>query len=308
MEHIISAQPSELVLQIRSKKDSERYILQIYSFSFQLARLAKKLPSRHHSLILLHEKNFLLLLSPSQIEFFPKDAAQEKNSFHFKYLPYVIFLLCSCLFLYSIHNALQKKGTETVIAKHPDIAALNDNQKAKGITTGSALSTNAALSPVTSSSAITSFPDTTAVSHQCLDLQAQNLTNASFKRKIENAYDITILAASYNQLTACQDIPMLSQLQELYLNANKITSIQQLSDCKNLSILVLADNQIQNIDALKKLTKLTILDLSGNKKLSGIRCLSSLTKLQYLLLQNTGCDQEEISYLQKKLPSCTIFY
>lgn len=150
------------------------------------------------------------------------------------------------------------------------------------------------------------FPAT--VPSNFLDLQKQGLTNVSLKRKLKQNQDITILAASYNQITSCKEIAPLSNVKELYLNTNKITSIQSLSACQNLSILVLSDNKLQDIGALQALSDLTILDLSDNPKITKIHCLSSLTKLQFLLLQNTGCSRKEISYLQKKLPLCTIFY
>ena len=188
--------------------------------------------------------------------------------------------------------------------------------KQKKTATGSALSNQTNVSLASSpSSIIVSTPDNSpaagfpaTVPSNFLDLQKQGLTNVSLKRKLKQNQDITILAASYNQITSCKEIAPLSHVKELYLNTNKITSIQSLSACQNLSILVLSDNKLQDIGALQALSDLTILDLSDNPKITKIHCLSSLTKLQFLLLQNTGCSRKEISYLQKKLPLCTIFY
>ena len=109
VEHIISTQSSELVLQIRSKSDAEDYVLQIYSFSYPLLRHAKKMQSNHPDMLLLHENGLLILLSPSFIELLPKEQPKRNAFLHSKYLPYVAFLFCSCLFLYSIHDALRKK-------------------------------------------------------------------------------------------------------------------------------------------------------------------------------------------------------
>ena len=310
VEHIISTQSSELVLQIRSKSDAEDYVLQIYSFSYPLLRQAKKMQSNHPDMLLLHENGLLILLSPSFIELLPKEQPKRNAFLHSKYLPYVAFLFCSCLFLYSIHDALRKKNANTAIAKHSIISAFSGSQNKKKTATGSALSnqTNVFLAS-SPSSIIVSPPDNSpaagfpaTVPSNFLDLQKQGLTNVSLKRKLKQNQDITILAASYNQITS------LSNVKELYLNTNKITSIQSLSACQNLSILVLSDNKLQDIGALQALSDLTILDLSDNPKITKIHCLSSLTKLQFLLLQNTGCSRKEISYLQKKLPLCTIFY
>ena len=321
VEHIISTQSSELVLQIRSKSDAEDYVLQIYSFSYPLLRQAKKMQSNHPALLLLHENGLLILLSPSFIELLPKEQPKRNTFLHSKYLPYIAFLFCSCLFLYSIHDALRKKNANTAIAKHSIISAFSDNHKKHKTATGSALSNQTNTFLTSSSSAITvsppdnSPPDNSpaagfpaTVPSNFLDLQKQGLTNVSLKRKLKQNQDITILAASYNQITSCKEIAPLSNVKELYLNTNKITSIQSLSACQNLSILVLSDNKLQDIGALQALSDLTILDLSDNPKITKIHCLSSLTKLQFLLLQNTGCSRKEISYLQKKLPLCTIFY
>lgn len=316
VEHIISTQSSELVLQIRSKSDAEDYVLQIYSFSYPLLRQAKKMQSNHPDMLLLHENGLLILLSPSFIELLPKEQSKRNAFLHSKYLPYVAFLFCSCLFLYSIHDALRKKNANTAIAKHSIISAFSGSQNKKKTATGSALSnqTNVFLAS-SPSSIIVSPPDNSpaagfpaTVPSNFLDLQKQGLTNVSLKRKLKQNQDITILAASYNQITSCKEIAPLSNVKELYLNTNKITSIQSLSACQNLSILVLSDNKLQDIGALQALSDLTILDLSDNPKITKIHCLSSLTKLQFLLLQNTGCSRKEISYLQKKLPLCTIFY
>ena len=209
-----------------------------------------------------------------------------------------------------------KKNANTAIAKHSIISAFSGSQNKKKTATGSALSnqTNASLAS-SPSSIIVSPPDNSpaagfpaTVPSNFLDLQKQGLTNVSLKRKLKQNQDITILAASYNQITSCKEIAPLSNVKELYLSTNKITSIQSLSACQNLSILVLSDNKLQDIGALQALSDLTILDLSDNPKITKIHCLSSLTKLQFLLLQNTGCSRKEISYLQKKLPLCTIFY
>lgn len=316
VEHIISTQASELVLQVRSKSDATDYVMQVYSFSFSLLRQAKKLQSDHPALLLSHENGLLILLSPSFIEWLSKEQQKRNTFLHSKYLPYITFLFCSCLFLYSIHNALRKKDANTVIAIHSIISAFSNNQKKHKVATGSALSNQTNASLTSSSSAITvSPPDSSpaaifpsTVPSSFLDLQKRELTNASLKRNLEQNQEITILAASYNQITSCKEIATLSNLKELYLNTNKVTSIQPLSVCKNLSILVLADNNLQDITALQALSDLTILDLSDNPKITKIHCLSSLTKLQYLLLQNTGCNRKEIFYLQKKLPLCTIFY
>lgn len=277
--------------------------------------------SNHPDMLLLHENGLLILLSPSFIELLPKEKPKRNTFLHSKYLPYVAFLFCSCLFLYSIHDALRKKNANTAIAKHSIISAFSDNHKKHKTATGSALSNQTNTFLTSSSSAITvsppdnSPPDNSpaagfpaTVPSNFLDLQKQGLTNVSLKRKLKQNQDITILAASYNQITSCKEIAPLSNVKELYLNTNKITSIQSLSACQNLSILVLSDNKLQDIGALQALSDLTILDLSDNPKITKIHCLSSLTKLQFLLLQNTGCSRKEISYLQKKLPLCTIFY
>ena len=211
---------------------------------------------------------------------------------------------------------MRKKNANTAIAKHSIISAFSGSQNKKKTATGSALSNQTNVSLASSpSSIIVSPPDNSpaagfpaTVPSNFLDLQKQGLTNVSLKRKLKQNQDITILAASYNQITSCKEIAPLSHVKELYLNTNKITSIQSLSACQNLSILVLSDNKLQDIDALQALSDLTILDLSDNPKITKIHCLSSLTKLQFLLLQNTGCNRKEISYLQKKLPLCTIFY
>lgn len=272
--------------------------------------------SNHPDMLLLHENGLLILLSPSFIELLSKEQPKRNTFLHSKYLPYVAFLFCSCLFLYSIHDALRKKNANTAIAKHSIISAFSGSQNKKKTATGSALSnqTNVFLAS-SPSSIIVSLPDNSptagfpaTVPSNFLDLQKQGLTNVSLKRKLKQNQDITILAASYNQITSCKEIAPLSNVKELYLNTNKITSIQSLSACQNLSILVLSDNKLQDIGALQALSDLTILDLSDNPKITKIHCLSSLTKLQFLLLQNTGCSRKEISYLQKKLPLCTIFY
>lgn len=272
--------------------------------------------SNHPDMLLLHENGLLILLSPSFIELLPKEQPKRNAFLHSKYLPYVAFLFCSCLFLYSIHDVMRKKNANTAIAKHSIISAFSGSQNKKKTATGSALSNQTNVSLASSpSSIIVSPPDNSpaagfpaTVSNNFLDLQKQGLTNVSLKRKLKQNQDITILAASYNQITSCKEIAPLSNIKELYLSTNKITSIQSLSACQNLSILVLSDNKLQDIGALQALSDLTILDLSDNPKITKIHFLSSLTKLQFLLLQNTGCSRKEISYLQKKLPLCTIFY
>ena len=108
VEHIISTQSSELVLQIRSKSDAEDYVLQIYSFSYPLLRQAKKMQSNHPDMLLLHENGLLILLSPSFIELLPKEQPKRNAFLHSKYLPYVAFLFCSCLFLYYMMPCAKK--------------------------------------------------------------------------------------------------------------------------------------------------------------------------------------------------------
>ena len=216
---------------------------------------------------------------------------------------------CICLFLYSIHDALRKKNANTAIAKHSIISAFSGSQNKKKTATGSALSNQTNVSLASSpSSIIVSTPDNSpaagfpaagfpaTVPSNFLDLQKQGLTNVSLKRKLKQNQDITILAASYNQITSCKEIAPLSNVKELYLNTNKITSIQSLSACQNLSILVLSDNKLQDIGALQALSDLTILDLSDNPKITKIHCLSSLTKL-LIYRKNCHCVLSFISNL-----------
>lgn len=141
-----------------------------------------------------------------------------------------------------------------------------------------------------------------------LDISNNTSQNNPFFKDITKTSGLQILFANNCQFSTCTIFSSLSSLKELYLSNNQISSPTGLTKLSKLEVLVLSNNKLTDISSLGKLSSLTALDLSHNNNLRGIKSLSSLKKLHYLVLTNTNVTKKEILFFQKKLPHCTIFY
>ena len=141
-----------------------------------------------------------------------------------------------------------------------------------------------------------------------LNLSKIQCQNRSFQIKLSHNPFVKILFANHCDITDITLFSNLKNLEELYLFDNKITILKGLKKFPELKVLVLSKNKITNLTPLADLTSLTTLDLSHNHHLTHINSLTAITNLQTLILTNTNITQEEITYLQKKLPNCIIYY
>lgn len=209
---------------------------------------------------------------------------------------YGLLFLCCCIFLFSLYHAFFQKQSQkkdngrlfSIVASSP---AIYDT----------ATPTNTTMPTSTNKKKALPLSD-------ALNISDCNYKAFDFSRISTDKNKLRILFAGKNCFQNTSSFSNLIGLEELYLNDNEIQSLTEISTLKSLKILNLSNNNIKNILPLKELSSLTILDLSHNTKLQSIHSLSSLTKLQYLILTNTNVTKTEVNMLQKELPLCTILY
>jgi len=225
---------------------------------------------------------------------------------------YGLLFFCSFLFLFSLYHYLSQNShreeeksvflSETVDYFHTETKKTNKNLP---------LPSNISCPTTAPSRISTPLPDITKQKTEekyILDISSDTYQKNSFLQNITNPSSLQILFANHCQLSTCTAFSSLTSLRELYLSNNKITFLIGLTNLSKLEVLVLSKNKLTDISSLSRLSSLITLDLSHNNNLKGIKSLSSLIKLRYLILTNTNVSKKEILFLQKKLPDCTILY
>lgn len=210
---------------------------------------------------------------------------------------YVLLLLCSFIFIFSIYHYISKSNNQNTTS-----ISSNHFTDIENSSPPAASPTVTAKPPATSPLPKKDIPDS------ILNLSKTRCQNPSFQIKLTRKPFVKILFANHCNLTDTTIFSNLENLEELYLFDNKIAIPKGLKKLTKLKILVLSKNQIKDMTPLAKLNSLTTLDLSHNYHLRHINSLAAITSLQTLILTNTNATQKEIAYLQKKLPDCIIYY
>lgn len=246
------------------------------------------------------------------------------NRFNTSSIPvplYGLLIFCGFLFLFSLYhyfiqNNKQTTSSQTVLSTYKNICVPTTSISPPSNTiSNSPIVSDIPTTPKKSDSQKSSEaplfsekPTTIPKQNYVLDLSYSEYNNVDFF-KYANTYSSTkILFAGNCHFTNCKPFSTLTNLEELYLNNNPISSINALTRLPHLKILVLSNCGIKNISPVRKLNSLTILDLSQNYHLKGIRSLTSLKKLDYLIITNSNVTQEDVHFLQHNLPHCTILY
>ncbi len=107
------------------------------------------------------------------------------------------------------------------------------------------------------------------------------------------------------QVTDLTPMAGLKNLQTLSLDFTQVSDLTPLVGLKNLQTLVITSTQVKDITPLEELTNLRRLDL-GSTQVSDITPLAGLTNLQSLELASTQVTDEQVKWLQAKLPNCNI--
>lgn len=228
--------------------------------------------------------------------------------------PYILLFFSSFVLLFSFYHYLTRQQKQkSDLPQHIEQELIQDSAVQNLTVSSPVIQTPFPTEKPTKSPAPSLFPTQTplpSTTEHILKLShtpAHNLSSVS--PKIWKAREhITIVFADSCQFKSCNTFSHFANLEELYLHKNPITSIRSLSHLSRLKILVLSSCNLKSVSPLSKLKELTALDLSHNYKLKNLSAITSLKKLQYLILSNTNASKEEITLLQKKLPHCTVIY
>lgn len=231
---------------------------------------------------------------------------------------YGLLICCGFLFLFSLYHYMAQNKANTANKYHIQAASLPPPDDIKN-TTAPISSDTPKATPSNSTDPFTK-PDN---GHSKKNSEKmQNYTNKKEVLDISNSvyYDNIFLSSSIQPenililfANSCQFVDGVSfsdfaNLQELYLSDNPLSSVTALSKMIHLKTLVLSKCKLNDISRLANLKNLRILDLSQNKHLKGVKSLSSLKNLNYLIVTHTNISQEELLFLQKRLPRCTILF
>lgn len=93
---------------------------------------------------------------------------------------------------------------------------------------------------------------------------------------VEYCTHISVLDASWNELTSTVDLAGMDNLVELYLAGNSIDDISALTGLSSLEVLDLEDNEVEDVSPLGEMLSLRFVNLRGNpvEDLSVLRSLA----------------------------------
>lgn len=194
--------------------------------------------------------------------------------------------------------------------------ALSDKQSKTNYTPSVPVSTNKTLAdtaiPAPSGNLLagtaTPIPTTYFLSN-ILDISNRNAdTMAELFDESLSTNDWNIVYGENNRFSSLDELAAFSNIRELYLSGNRIHRLDAIASLKHLETAILSDNLCTDVQTLCSLTNLSILDLSGNRELSEVACLETLTNLQLLILTDTSVSDSTIDSLQTALPNCEIVY
>jgi len=223
---------------------------------------------------------------------------------------YGILVLCGFILLFSIYHYASNINNKDI----PSLSSYNfafENNFSPPMASPTTATKPPAASPLPPKDILKSEKTTPAPASKkdfILNLSKVNCQNHSFQVKLSRKPFVKILFANHCNITDTATFADLENLEELYLFDNNIIIPKGFRTPSKLKILVLSKNKITDLSPLSKLTSLTTLDLSHNHHLRHIASLTAITNLRTLILTNTNITQKEITYLQRKLPNCIIFY
>lgn len=242
-----------------------------------------------------------------------------KNQLQIPVPLYGLLMCCGFLFLFSLYHYMAQNKANTTNKYHLQAASLSSSDDIKNTTIPTISSETPKTTPSNSIEPLTQ-PDnghSKKNSENTLNFPNKNkVLNISNSVYFDNTFlnssmqpeNILILFANSCQFMDSASFSDFTNLQELYLYDNPLSSVTALSKINHLKTLVLSKCKLNDISCLANLKNLRILDLSQNKHLKGIKSLSSLKKLNYLIVTHTNISQEELHFLQKRLPHCTILF
>ena len=257
------------------------------------------------------DSNTLNFLSASTLENIPANSQRLrckqrgiKRTFSVPAPFYGLLLLCGLILAFSIYRYTSRSKDRNISYISSNYITHTDNSSPP---TASPAATKTPI-PSPLPTLASSPPPTKKALDSILNLSKIQCQNRSFQIKLSHNPFVKILFANHCDIIDITLFSNLKNLEELYLFDNKITILKGLKKLPELKVLVLSKNKITNLTPLADLTSLTTLDLSHNHHLTHINSLTAITNLQTLILTNTNITQEEITYLQKKLPNCIIYY
>lgn len=125
-----------------------------------------------------------------------------------------------------------------------------------------------------------------------LKITGLGIENINF---LKTATKLETLFAEENKIRDLAPLENLTNLKMLFLDKNNIVDLSSLKNLKKLSELTLAKNNITDITALENKKELYRLILDGNKSLSNISVLATVTNLSSLSINDTNVS--DISFL-----------
>jgi len=120
-------------------------------------------------------------------------------------------------------------------------------------------------------------------------LKYLNMNNISLNYEIEEINkmkNLQILKMAYNDLTSCNSLELLDQLQIIEINNNKLTDLKFLQKNVNLEKIIANDNQIVEIESIRNLNCLHILNCKNNMIESIPTFLINMTNLKIVNISN----------------------
>ena len=135
-----------------------------------------------------------------------------------------------------------------------------------------------------------------------LELIMNNISDISV---ISHFKKLNALSLAYNDITDISPLAGLEKLTTLLLPHNNIEDISSLEGLRSIEFLHLGENNISDVSVLGKLTSLENLCLQYNN-IDDISVLAGLTNLKSLDLRGNPLSTNQIEWLRKQLPYCTI--
>ncbi len=139
----------------------------------------------------------------------------------------------------------------------------------------------------------------------CSDIKDDEIKDERFFKIFKNLPTLETLWLSIGSLSNLQFLSTCKNLKSLELSDNSISDISAIVNLNGLTKLYLDRNKITDISPLSNLHQLTLLILNGNNIID-VSPLGKLEQLKNLSLEENPISQDDINWLQQRLPNCLI--